>query len=148
MVVIPVNRLATTNAEGAISDWADYEVNIVWALSFWSQTRLNQASSLVMYDAYYATEVEDIPSDDVTDEPSDDVTDEPSDDVTDEPSDDVTDEPSDDVTDEPSDDVTEAPSDDAGENPDDSTDTADLSVIAYAAAAITGLGALVVAKKR
>ncbi len=76
------------------------------------------------------------------------VVDQPSDDVTDEPSDDVTDEPSADVTDEPSDDVTEAPSDDAGENPDDSTDTADLSVIAYAAAAITGLGALVVAKKR
>ena len=69
---------------------------------------------------------------------------EPSDDPSDDPSND----PSNDPSDDPSDEVSEAPSDDAGDNGDDPTDTADLSVIAYAAAAITGLGALVVAKRK
>ena len=49
---------------------------------------------------------------------------------------------------EPGEDTSAGATDDAGDDDDDSTDTADLSVIAYAAAAITGLGALVVGKRK
>ena len=61
-------------------------------------------------------------------------------------------EPENTESEQPTEEISEQPSeettDDAGDNGDDSTDTADLSVIAYAAAAITGLGALVVAKRK
>lgn len=52
-----------------------------------------------------------------------------------------------DTTDTPSDVPSNVPSDDAG-NDDEQESTADVSVIAYAAVAITGLGALVIGKRK
>ena len=144
-VILPTSRLAYNDANTGIAQEGSWNSgNLAGKVYFWQiatyfQNNDGAASVIELKDIYTLNEPA-TPENTESTAPENTESTEPENTESTEPSD----EPTEEISEQPSEETTN----DAGDNGDDSTDTADLSVIAYAAAAITGLGALVVAKRK